>query len=76
MTFLEFEKPIEELTLQLEQLKESGQSTHVSVQDQISELECKIKEKQKEIYSNLTVWQRIQVSRHPERPYTDRKSVV
>lgn len=70
MTFLEFEKPIEELTLQLEQLKESGQATHVSVQDQISELECKIKEKQKEIYSNLSVWQRIQVSRHPERPYT------
>lgn len=70
MTFLDFEKPIEELTLQLEQLKESAQDEHVSIQDQIAELESKIKDKQTEIYANLTVWQRIQVSRHPERPYT------
>ena len=70
MNFLDFEKPIEELTLQLDQLKEAGKVDHVSVEEKIVELEEQIRQKQKEIYSNLTVWQRIQVSRHPDRPYT------
>ncbi len=70
MNFLDFEKPIEELTLQLDQLKEAGKAEHVSIEEKVVELEEQIKQKQKEIYSNLTVWQRIQVSRHPDRPYT------
>ncbi len=70
MTFLDFEKPIEELSLQLDALKNSEQNDNVSLTEQINELECKIQEKQNEIYSGLTVWQRIQVSRHPDRPYT------
>ncbi len=70
MTFLDFEKPIEELYVQLEQLKDSGHSEHVSIQEKITDLEEQIRLKRKEIYSNLTVWQRIQVSRHQERPYT------
>lgn len=70
MTFLDFEKPIEELITQLNQLKESGKEDSLSSQQKIAELEEKIKQKQREIYSNLTVWQRIQASRHPERPYT------
>ncbi|HLP20153.1 MAG TPA: acetyl-CoA carboxylase carboxyltransferase subunit alpha [Chitinophagales bacterium] len=70
MTFLDFEKPIEELTQQLEKLKEQEQATHVSMQDEILQLESKIRDTQREIYSNLTVWQRIQASRHPDRPYT------
>src|SRR4051812_14500866 len=70
MTFLDFEKPIEELIIQLDQLKDSGQKEHVSTQEMVLDLEEKIKQKKREIYSNLSVWQRIQVSRHPDRPYT------
>jgi acetyl-CoA carboxylase carboxyl transferase subunit alpha len=70
MTFLDFEAPIAALVEEREKLKQVEQRSGVTMSDKISELETKIKEKQKEIYSNLTVWQRIQVSRHPERPYT------
>lgn len=69
MTFLEFEQPIRELSEQLEALKETT-ATDAAAHEQIPLLEEQIKEKQKEIYSNLGVWQRIQVSRHPDRPYT------
>lgn len=70
MVFLEFEKPIEELYQQLEQLKEVGTKGDVNVSESITELENKIKKTQKEIYSNLSGWQKVQLSRHPERPYT------
>jgi acetyl-CoA carboxylase carboxyl transferase subunit alpha len=70
MTFLDFEKPIEELYTQLEQLNEAGGTDSAAVQEKIRFLEIDIREKQKEVYSKLTVWQRIQVSRHPERPYS------
>jgi len=70
MNFLDFEKPIEELYQQLEQLNETGQREHVSVMEKARLLEYDIRDKQREIYSNLTVWQRIQVSRHPDRPYS------
>lgn len=70
MVFLDFEKPIELLYKQLDELKQTPCSVPVSEKDRIIELESKIDEKRKEIYENLTVWQRIQVSRHPERPYT------
>jgi acetyl-CoA carboxylase carboxyl transferase subunit alpha len=70
MTFLDFEKPIEDLYLELDQVKDAAQKEHVSIPEKVAELEEKIRLAQKEIYSNLTVWQRIQVSRHPERPYT------
>lgn len=68
MIFLDFEKPIQELNTQLEQLKQSADAAAIA--EKIAELESKILQKKKEIYSNLSVWQRIQVSRHPERPYT------
>ncbi len=67
MTFLDFEEPIADLYAQLEKLKAEGKETAFK---KIIEVEEKIKEKQKKIYNNLSVWQRIQVSRHPERPYT------
>ena len=70
MTFLDFEKPIEELFAELEKLKEIQAKGTVDMSDKIGELEKKIKDKQTEIYSSLTVWQRVQVSRHQERPYT------
>lgn len=68
--FLEFEKPLELLSEQLEKLKEVGEKGEVDVSDMIKELENKIKAKRKEIYANLSGWQKVQLSRHPERPYT------
>ncbi len=70
MQLLEFEEPLRELYEQLEKVKEIGQKTEVDVTPTIQELEKKIEEKKKEIYSNLTAWQKVQISRHPNRPYT------
>ncbi len=70
MVFLEFEKPLEKLYEQLEKIQQVGEEGDIDVSDKIKELESKIKNKQKEIYSNLTGWQKVQLSRHPERPYT------
>ncbi len=68
--FLDFEQPIEELQKQIEQTQELANKSEIDVQNILTELENKISEKRKEIYSNLTPWQRVQVSRHPDRPYT------
>jgi acetyl-CoA carboxylase carboxyl transferase subunit alpha len=70
MTFLEFEKPLEKLYEQLEKVKEVGDDGVVDMQATIEELEQRIKQTRRDIYSNLTGWQRVQLSRHPERPYT------
>lgn len=68
--YLDFEEPLKALEEQIEQTKEIGASTEVDMSDKIKELEDKLKEKTKEIFENLTPWQRVQLSRHPERPYT------
>ena len=70
MVFLEFEKPLEVLYEQLEKLKEIGASGEIDVSESIKALETKISDKRKELYEHLTGWQRVQLSRHPERPYT------
>lgn len=70
MVFLEFEQPLESLYQQLEQIKKVAESGDINVDDKIRELEAVIRAKRKEIYSNLTGWQRVQLSRHPQRPYT------
>lgn len=70
MVFLEFEKPLESLYEQLEKIKEVGAQGVVDVSDTIVDLENKIKLQRKEIYANLTGWQKVQLSRHPERPYS------
>lgn len=71
MVFLEFEKPLEELYEKLEKLKEIGDGGEdIDVSEMVKTLENKIRNKRKEIYSNLTGWQKVQLSRHPERPYT------
>lgn len=70
MVFLEFEKPLENLHEQLEKIKQVGENGDVDVSAAIKELESKLKSTKKEIYSNLTGWQRVQLSRHPERPYS------
>ena len=70
MLFLEFEKPLEKLYEQLEKVKEVGEDGVVDMQATIEELEGRIRQTRRDIYSNLTGWQRVQLSRHPERPYT------
>ncbi|NNE26921.1 MAG: acetyl-CoA carboxylase carboxyltransferase subunit alpha [Saprospiraceae bacterium] len=70
MVFLEFERPLEKLYEQLEKIQQIEQEGDIDVSDKVKELENKIKAKKKEIYSNLTGWQKVQLSRHPERPYT------
>lgn len=70
MVFLEFEKPLESLYEQLDKLKQVGEEGEIDVSDMIKTLENKIRTKRKEIYGNLNGWQRVQLSRHPERPYT------
>ena len=69
-TYLDFEKPIEELVNQIEEAKKIGEKTNVDISKTIKELEKKLEQTKAEIYNNLTPWQRVQVSRHPERPYS------
>ena len=70
MNFLEFEKPIAELIELREKLISTAEKSQVDVSKSLVEVDEKIVSKQKEIYGNLTPWQRVQVSRHPDRPYT------
>ena len=70
MIFMEFEKPLESLYDQLDKIKKIAEDGSLDMSSQIAELESRLKIKQKEIYENLTGWQRVQLSRHPERPYT------
>ncbi len=70
MQLLEFEQPIQELEDQLAKAEEIQKAGSVDVEKTISDLKDKILSTRKEIYDNLTPWQRVQVSRHPERPYT------
>ncbi|MCO4805840.1 MAG: acetyl-CoA carboxylase carboxyltransferase subunit alpha [Flavobacteriales bacterium] len=68
--YLDFEKPIQELQEQLENLRQVKEKSKLKSSDSIQELENKVKSTRKEIYKKLTPWQKVQVSRHPERPYT------
>ncbi len=70
MTFLDFEKPLETLYQQLDKVMQIGEQGDVDITPMREELERKIKDKIKEIYSNLSGWDKVQLSRHPERPYT------
>ena len=70
MEYLEFELPIKELEDQLQKCKVIGEESEVDVSETCSQIEKKLAETQKEIYKNLTPWQRVQLSRHPNRPYT------
>ena len=70
MNYLDFEEPIKTLREQLEQAKDIQDKNDLNMTTTIEELEVKIAEVTKEIYSKLTPWQRVQVSRHPDRPYT------
>lgn len=69
-TTFDFEKPIADLTLEIEKVKQVADKTKVDMSATIAELENRLAETRKKIYSNLTGWQNVQISRHPERPYT------
>lgn len=70
MEYLDFELPLKELKDQLEKCNIIGDKSKVDVKDTSKKLKEKIEAKKKEIYSNITPWQRVQLSRHPSRPYT------
>ncbi len=67
--YLDFESPIKELNEQIQKLKDSAVKTGVNVDTAVLELERALEEKTREIYKNLDPWQRVQLSRHPDRPY-------
>ncbi len=69
-TYFDFEKPIAELEEQLKDMQKVQDKGKIDMTDKIQELESKILQTKKEIYSRLNGWQRVQISRHPERPYT------
>lgn len=66
---LEFEKPLRDLSAQLEQLRKQSLENNLDVASEIAAIERKITSTQREIYSSLTPWQRVQIARHPKRPY-------
>ncbi|WP_026309849.1 acetyl-CoA carboxylase carboxyltransferase subunit alpha [Niabella aurantiaca] len=68
--FLDFEKPIKDLLDEIELTKERTEKTKIDLSDQVAQLEQKVAETRKNITGNLTDWQRVQLSRHPDRPYT------
>lgn len=70
MEYLDFEKPIQELEDKLNQTLQIGADSDVNVSSTIKQIEKKLKDTRKDIYGNLTAWQRVQLSRHPDRPYT------
>lgn len=70
MEYLEFELPIKELEEQLQKCQLIGEESDVDVTETCRQIDKKLAETKKDIYKNLTAWQRVQLSRHPNRPYT------
>ena len=69
-TTFDFEKPIADLEMQIEKVKQISEKTKVDMSATVTELETKLEATRHRLYSNLTGWQNVQISRHPERPYT------
>ena len=67
---LDFENPLKDIENKIESLKKTSFDTGIDVSDSLKELEKKLILKKKEIYSNLTRWQKVQLARHPLRPYS------
>ena len=68
--YLEFEKPIEDLELKIEELKRISDGKDVNLSGEVKKLEKKVKDMRTEIFSKLTPWQKTLLARHPDRPYT------
>ena len=69
-TTFDFEKPIEDLQVQLEKVKQVAEKTKVDMSATIKELEQELETTRNKVYENLNGWQNVQMSRHPERPQT------
>lgn len=70
MNILDFEKPIVELEFKIEELRTFGEDKNITLEPEIKKLEEKLEKMRVEIYDRLTIWQRVQIARHPDRPYT------
>ncbi len=70
LTPLDFEKPIAELEDKLADLKKHSRANDINFDHEVRRMEGKIEETKRAIYENLTAWQRVQIARHPARPYT------
>ena len=70
MQYLDFEKPLEELDNKLIQAKELSDIENVDASKTVRDIELQIQKTKEKIYNNLTSWQKVQLSRHPERPYS------
>jgi acetyl-CoA carboxylase carboxyl transferase subunit alpha len=70
MNVLDFEKPIVELERKIEELRHFTSDKKIDLSSEIKKLEEKLEKLRKDVYSNLSAWQRVQIARHPQRPYT------
>ena len=70
MNYLDFEEPIKDLDNQLKECLDLGKKSDIDVTETSNKIRIKLKETIKDIYSNLSPWQKVQISRHPDRPYT------
>ena len=68
--FLDFEKPIVELKKKIRELQHYSEQNNIDMSAELAALEARVRQTREEIYSHLTPWQRVQLARHPERPYT------
>ena len=68
--YLEFEKPIEEIEMKIDELKRISDGKDIDISSEVKKLEKKVKELRSEIFSTLTPWQKILIARHSDRPYT------
>ena len=67
---LDFEKPIIELQRKLDELKKHPVAPGLSFDDEVAQIQRKIAATRQQVYTNLTAWQRVQLARHPKRPFT------
>lgn len=67
---LEFEKPLRDLEQHLSNLRRMSEESKLDVSDEIQAIETKLEQTRKDIYTNLTAWQKVQLARHPQRPYS------
>ncbi|MDP2652557.1 MAG: acetyl-CoA carboxylase carboxyltransferase subunit alpha [Candidatus Omnitrophota bacterium] len=70
MAGLDFEKPVLELEAKINELKNFGSDKKINLEPEVKKLEQKLEKMKDTVYSNLTDWQRVQIARHPARPYT------
>jgi len=68
--YLDFEKPLEEIELKIEEMTAHAESEHLDMSAEIAVLNQRLEKVRQEIYTDLSAWQKVQIARHPQRPYT------